>query len=182
MAAVTICSDFGAQENKLCHCFPIYLPWSDGTGCHDLHFWMLSFKPTFHSPLSPSSRVSLVPLCFQILGWYHSDLNSTLWSFSLAFCMMYSSYKLNKQGDDIYPWCTPLYSGFSRMILCAMKRWPSLLVTRELSSEGLGEGKRWKWREMGIWRTIWEEVSRMMSVCISVADSCWCMSETNTKL
>ena len=27
MAAVTICSDFGAQENKVCHCFPIYLPW-----------------------------------------------------------------------------------------------------------------------------------------------------------
>ena len=37
--AVTICSDFGAQENKACHCFhcfPIYLPWSDGTGCHDI--------------------------------------------------------------------------------------------------------------------------------------------------
>ena len=35
---------------KICHCFhyfPIYLPWSDGTGCHDLVFWMLSFKPTF---------------------------------------------------------------------------------------------------------------------------------------
>ena len=33
MAAVTICRDFGAQENKICHCFhpfPIYLPWSDG--------------------------------------------------------------------------------------------------------------------------------------------------------
>ena len=29
------------------HCFPIYFPWSGGTGCHDLHFWMLSFKPTF---------------------------------------------------------------------------------------------------------------------------------------
>ena len=29
MAAVIICSDFGAQENKVCHCFhcfPIYLP------------------------------------------------------------------------------------------------------------------------------------------------------------
>ena len=29
MAAVTICSDFGVQENKVCHCFhclPIYLP------------------------------------------------------------------------------------------------------------------------------------------------------------
>ena len=29
------------------HCFPIYLPWSDGIGCHDLTFWMLSFKLTF---------------------------------------------------------------------------------------------------------------------------------------
>ena len=27
--------------------FPIYFPWSDGTRCHDLHFWMLNFKPTF---------------------------------------------------------------------------------------------------------------------------------------
>ena len=37
-AAVTIHSDLGAQENKVCHCshcFPIYLPSSDGTGCHD---------------------------------------------------------------------------------------------------------------------------------------------------
>ena len=39
MAAITICSDFGAPQNKLWHCFhcfPIYFPWSDGTGCHDL--------------------------------------------------------------------------------------------------------------------------------------------------
>ena len=39
MAAITICSDFRAQDNKVCHCFhcfPIYLPWSDGTRCHDL--------------------------------------------------------------------------------------------------------------------------------------------------
>ena len=31
-------------------CFPIYLPWSDRTGYHDLRFWMLSFKSVF--PLS----------------------------------------------------------------------------------------------------------------------------------
>ena len=39
MAAVTICSDFGAPRIKVCHCFhcfPIYLPWSDGTACHNL--------------------------------------------------------------------------------------------------------------------------------------------------
>ena len=38
---VTICSDFGAQKNKVSHCFhcfPIYLPWSDGTRCYDLSF------------------------------------------------------------------------------------------------------------------------------------------------
>ena len=32
---------FGAPQNKVCHyfhCFPIYLPWSDGTRCHDLSF------------------------------------------------------------------------------------------------------------------------------------------------
>ena len=41
MAAITICSDFGAQKNKVSHCFhcfPIYLPWNDGTECHDLSF------------------------------------------------------------------------------------------------------------------------------------------------
>ena len=49
---------FGAQENKVCHrfyCVPIYLPWSDETGCHDLKFfqcWVLS--QLFHSPLSLS--------------------------------------------------------------------------------------------------------------------------------
>ena len=32
---------FRAQKNKVSHCFqcfPIYLPWSDGTRCHDLSF------------------------------------------------------------------------------------------------------------------------------------------------
>ena len=48
MAAITICSDFGAPKNKVSHCFhcfPIYFPWSDGTGCHDLRF--LHVEPTF---------------------------------------------------------------------------------------------------------------------------------------
>ena len=37
MAAITICSDFGAQKNKVWHgfhCLSIYFPWSDGTRCH----------------------------------------------------------------------------------------------------------------------------------------------------
>ena len=46
MAAATICSDFGAPQNKVCHClhcFPIYVPWSDGIGCHHLRFLNVEF-------------------------------------------------------------------------------------------------------------------------------------------
>ena len=42
-----------------CHFFLIYFPWSDGTRCHDLNFLNVEL---FNSPLSLSSRVSLVPL------------------------------------------------------------------------------------------------------------------------
>ena len=34
---------FGALKNKVWHCFPIYLPWSNGTGCHDLSFLNVEF-------------------------------------------------------------------------------------------------------------------------------------------
>ena len=37
---------FGAQENKVCHCFhcfPKYLPWSNGTRCHDISFLNVEF-------------------------------------------------------------------------------------------------------------------------------------------
>ena len=50
MAAVTILSDFGAQENKIyhrLHFFPFYAPGGYGTEYHDLNFLMLSFKPAF---------------------------------------------------------------------------------------------------------------------------------------
>ena len=45
-AAVIICSDFGAQENKVCHCFlcsPDYLPRSDGAVRHDLSILNVEF-------------------------------------------------------------------------------------------------------------------------------------------
>ena len=121
MTAVTICSDFGAHENKVCHCFhyfPIYLPWTDGTDAMIFIFWVLSFKSVFHSPLSLSSRGSLV-LHFLPEGWCHMHASLRLLIFllailipacassSLALHMMYSAYKLNKQGDNIQPWCIP---------------------------------------------------------------------------
>ena len=74
MAEVTISSDFGAQENKICHCFHFilfYFSWSDGTICHDIIFWNWVLIQLFHSPLSLSSRGSLVPLHFLPVEWYH---------------------------------------------------------------------------------------------------------------
>ena len=57
MAAVTIHSDFGAQENKVCHCFhcfPIYLPLSDRNRSLAMIFvfWMLRFKPYFKKKIN----------------------------------------------------------------------------------------------------------------------------------
>ena len=60
MAAVTFQGEFGAQENKINHCFHFllcYLPWSDGTRCHHRSVFNAGFqaKP-FHSPFSLSSK------------------------------------------------------------------------------------------------------------------------------
>ena len=69
---------FGAQEDKIYHCFhisPSYCPWSDGTRCHYLSFFecWVSSQP-FYSPPLPSSRGSLV-LPFLPLEWYHSYIS-----------------------------------------------------------------------------------------------------------
>ena len=50
MAAVTICSDFGAQKNKVWRCFHCFPSISHEVMRPDTMifiFWMLSFKPTF---------------------------------------------------------------------------------------------------------------------------------------
>ena len=51
----------------VCHCFhflPIYLPWGDGTRCHDLHFLNVDFKPAFLLSSFTFIRGSLVLLHF----------------------------------------------------------------------------------------------------------------------
>ena len=115
MTAVTALSDFGAQENKVCHCFhcfSIYLPWSDGIRCHDLRFLMLSFKLafslsslTFIKRLFSSSSLCAIRVvssaCLRLLIFLPAILIPAHVSSSPAFHMIYSAYKLNKQGDSI---------------------------------------------------------------------------------
>ena len=86
MAAVAVYIDFEAQEMKICHCFQFILfnlPWSDGTGFHDLSYWMFSSQ-LFHSSVSPSSGGSLVPLHFLPLRWYHLHIWD-YWYFSQQY-------------------------------------------------------------------------------------------------
>ena len=111
-------SDFGTQENKICCCFhffSIYLPWSCGTRCHDLNFFHIEFQAS--SPLSLSSRDSSSSLLSVIRVVSSAYLRLLLLllgilipacdSSSLAFYMIYSAYKLNKQDDNMQPWHTP---------------------------------------------------------------------------
>ena len=147
MAGFTICRDFGVQENKVCHCFhcfPIYLPWRDRTQCHDLSFWMLSFMPIF--PLSSFtfikwlfnssllSAISVVSSAYlRSLIFLLANLILACASSSPSFHMMYSAYKLNKQGDIMQPWHTPFQIWNQSVVLCpvlTIASWPAYKFLR----------------------------------------------------
>ena len=147
MAAISIWRDFGAHENKVSHCFhyfPIYLPWSDGTGCHDLNFLMLNFKPTF--PLSSftffkrlfsSSLLSAIRVVsfayLRLLIFLLAFLIPAFASTRPAFNMMYSAYKLNKQGNNIQPWCTHFPIWNQSVVPCPLftvASWPAYRFLR----------------------------------------------------
>ena len=115
LSIVIFHSDFGTQENKIYHCFPfspIYLPWSDGMGCQDLSFSMLSFKLAFALSFSTlikrlfsSSSLSAIRVVssayLRLLVFLLAILIPACDPSLLAFCMMYSAQKLNKLGDNI---------------------------------------------------------------------------------
>ena len=150
MAAVTICSHFGAQENKsmsLFHCFPIYLPWNDGTGCHVFFFfffWMLSFRPsfslssfTFIKKLFSSSSLSDIRVVssdyLRLLIFLLAILIPACASSSLAFLKMYSAYRFYKQGDNIQPWHTSFPMWNQSVVSCpvlTVVSWPAYRFLR----------------------------------------------------
>ena len=84
-----------------------------------LVFWILSFKPafslssfTFIKRLYSSFLLSAIGVessaYLRLLIFLPAILIPVFASSSMAFCMIYSEYKLNKQVDNIQPWCTPL--------------------------------------------------------------------------
>ena len=96
-------SDFAIQENKICHCnrfYPIYLPWSDGTECHDLSFLnFLSFKPAFSfSSFNFIKRLFSSSLLSAIM-WYHLDIWGC-WYFQQPW------FQLVIHPAQHFTWCT----------------------------------------------------------------------------
>ena len=88
------------------HCFPIYLPWSGGTRCHDLSCLNVEFKPgfslssfTFIKRLFSCSLLSAIRVVssayVRLFIFLPAILIPACASSSPAFCMMYSAYTLN---------------------------------------------------------------------------------------
>ena len=134
------------------HCFPIYLPWSDGTGCMILVSCMLSFKPafslssfTFIKRLFSSSSLSAIRVVssvyLRLLIFLPAILISACASSSPAFHMIYSAQKLNKQGDNIQPWCTPFPIWNQCVVPCpvlTVASWPAYrFLKREVRWSGI---------------------------------------------
>ena len=109
-----------------------------------LIFWMLSFKPTFSlssftfikrlfsfSLLSAIRVVSSVHL--RLLIFLLAILIPSCASSSLAFCMMYSACKLNKQDDNIPSWHTLFPIWNQSIVPCPVLNvasWPSYRFLR----------------------------------------------------
>ena len=105
-----------------------------------LSFWMLSFKPAFSlsfftliKRLFSSSLLCAIRVVssayLRLLIFLPALLIPVCASSTLAFQMMYSVYKLNKQGDSIQIWCThfPIWSQF--IIPCpvlTVASWPGV--------------------------------------------------------
>ena len=147
MAVVTICNDFGAPKIKSLTvstvspsiCYQVM-----GPDAMILVFWMLSFKPDFSllsftfikrlfsfSSLSALRVVSSAYL--RLLIFLQTILIPACTSSSLAFLMMYSAYKLNKQGDNIQPWCTPFPIWNQSVVPClvlTVASWPAYRFLR----------------------------------------------------
>ena len=148
MPAVTICIDFGAppriKSATVSTVYPSVCPEVMGPEAMILVFWMLNFKPTFSlssfsftKRLFSSSLLSYIRVAssayLRLLIFLKAILIQASASSSPAFLMMYSTYKLNKQGDNIQPWRTPFPIWNQSVVPCpvlTVASWPAYRFLR----------------------------------------------------
>ena len=96
-----------------------------GPDATNLVFCMLSFKPTFSlyftfiKKLLSSSWVNAIRVVSSAYLWLLIFLLAILIP-ATAFHIMYSVYKLNKQGDNIQPSCTPFPTWNHSIVPCTI--------------------------------------------------------------
>ena len=109
-----------------------------------LVFWMLSFKPafslssfTFIKRLFSCSSLSAIRMVvsayLKLSIFLLAILSPACTSSSLAFHMKYSAQKLNKQGDNIQPWCAPFPVWNQSIVPCpvlTVASWPAYRFLR----------------------------------------------------
>ena len=104
MAAFIVQSGSGAQEKKICHCFcfsPIYFPWSDGTGCHDLSFLNVEFQASFWL-----SSFTLIKRLFCSFSLSAIRVVSSTYLRLLVFLLEISWLQLVIYPTRHFTWCT----------------------------------------------------------------------------
>ena len=109
-----------------------------------LVFWMLSFKPTFSlssftfiKRFFSSSLLSAIRVVssayLRLLIFLPAMLIPACVSSSPEFCMIYSAYKLNKQGDNTQPLHTPFPVWNQLVVPClvlTVASWPAYRFLR----------------------------------------------------
>ena len=125
-----------------------------------LVFWVLSFKPTFSvsiftfiKRLFSSSSLSAIRVVssayLRLLIFFPAILIPACASSSSGFLMMYSAYRLNKQGDNIQPWCIPFPIWNQSIVLCpflTVASWPAYrFLRRQVRCSGIPTSLRIFW-------------------------------------
>ena len=142
VAGVNIWSDFEAPQIKVWQCFPIYLNEVMGSDAIVLVFWMLNFKPTLS--LSSFTFIKRLFSSFLLSAWrVVSSVYLRLLIFLLeilipascnpAFHIICSVYKLNNQGNNMQPWCSPFPMWNLSVVPClvlTVASWPAYRFLR----------------------------------------------------
>ena len=93
--------------------------------------WTAAYQASLSMGLSRQEHWSGLP--FPSPDISPSNFDPAYASSSLAFCMMYSTWKLNKQGDNIQPWCTPFPIWNQSVVPCSVltvASWPAYRFLR----------------------------------------------------
>ena len=168
------------------HYFSIYCHEVMGLDAMILVFWMLSFNPTvslssftFMKRLFSSSLLCRkgTAICIsEVIDIFPEIFIPAYASSSTAFCILYSAYKLNRQGDNIQPW---MYSFLNLEPVCSSMSGSNLLLDLHTDfsggrSGGLGIPISWRIFHSLLWST----PSKALAESIKQKSKNWCFSGT----